>query len=463
MSSEATVTSTLVHYITNLSFEDLPGEVIRQAKLWMLDSIGCGLGGSQTPIGKTAVDALSQISSGAATVIGRSTKVDIATAALLNAMSINALDFDDADPSGHPSSTIIGTLLALCTSEKSTGRDLLLSYVAGFEASSRIGQAIAPSESRFGEVFGLGTHQTFGAVTAAAKLLNLNQNQTLNAYGIAGASAPVPSGQKWGWDSRPLTWMKDAVAVPAQAGVTATMLASAGFHGCRDILDGDAGFWRMAASDQCDFDLITRNLGSEFFIMNSSIKTYACCWFIHPTLDAVKAILEQYDLSHEDIAAIDVWSMTDLYDNFNFTQPHEMVDVQFSLPYCVALVLLGVPTGPEWVIKKRFSDAATLSIASQVTIHPDADADHIFHNNQRRISARVKITTNSCDVFEAAADAPRGTPGLPVTEQEIIDKYLSMALPVLGSSKAQVLLDFVLNLDSQEDLAPLAELIAGQH
>lgn len=454
------VTETLADFITNLTFEDLPPEVVNKAKLWMLDSIGCGLGGSQTQIGLTAVDALSQTSSGEARVVGRNNRVDMGTAALLNAMSINALDYDDSDPSGHPSSTLVGTLLALSNLGESTGRDLLLSYITGFEVSSRIGQAISPSAERFGEVFGLGTHQTFGAVTAAAKFRHLDREQTLNAMGIAGASAPVPSGQKWGWDNRPLTWMKDAVAVPAQTGVTSTTLAKAGFLGCRDILDGPTGFWRMAASDQCDFELMTRGLGTEFFIMNSSIKTYACCWFIHPTLDAIKAVIKDHGLSHQDIASVDVWSLSDLYQYFNFTEPQEMVDVQFSLPYCVALVLMGVGTGPEWVNKERFTDEMALSIGSRVTIHPDAGADDIFHHENRRISARVAITTVSGDRFEGYADAPRGTPRLPVSEQEIIDKYLSMAVPVLGADKAEELKAFVLSLESQKKVSRLADLIS---
>jgi len=321
-------TDKLADFITSLSFSELPEEVIKKAKYWMLDAIGCGLGGSQTELGKTAINSLSQTTSGNASVVGSDVSVDLGTGAFLNAMCINALDYDDCDPAGHLSSTLVGTLLALCSHQPETkGSDLLLSYIVGYEVNSRVGQATFPSEERFEEVWGLGTRSVIGDKAAAAKFRTPDKEQPLNAMGIAGASAPVPSAQKWGWDHRPLTWMKDAVALPAQLGIMSTTLAEAGFAGCRDILDGPTGFWRMAGSDRCDFDLMTRNLGTEFFILNNSVKMYACCWFIHPTLDAVQEIVKEHGLTHQDIDSIDVWSLTDLDRFFNFTEPKRMVDV----------------------------------------------------------------------------------------------------------------------------------------
>jgi len=431
---------------------------VRKAKFWFLDAIGCGLGGSQTVLARTAVDALSKTSKGKAMVIGRQVKVSVGTAAFLNAMSINALDFDDSSAGGHVSSTLIGTLLALLNQYDVDGRDLLLSYVVGYEVSTRITQAATPSKERFADVWGLGTHQTFGAVTSAAKLSGLNKLQTLNAMGIAGASAPVPSGQKWGWDKRPLTWMKDAVAFPAQIGIMSMTLAAGGFIGCRDILDGQQGFWRMAASDQCDFKSMTEGLGSEFVFMENSIKTYACCWFIHPTLDAIKSIVAKNDFSHRDIAKIEVWSLTDLSEMFNIIEPAEMVDAQFSLPYCVALLLLGIETGPQWFNKKLFSDEDVLSIGSRVRIYPDSKSDEIFHTEKRRITARVVISTISGESYEEIAPAPRGSPTCPVTEDEIIGKYIKLAEPVIGSKKAEELKSFILELESQAQISKLSEL-----
>ena len=454
-------TEIIADYITGTSYSDLPDEVVGKAKFWLLDTIGCGFGGVQSVLGQTAIRALAKISAGNAGVLGCSEKVSVGTSAFLNAMLINALDYDDSSAAGHLSSTLVGTLLAMKEQADVSGRNFLLSYVTGYEVGARVAKAGQPSAERFAEVWGLGTNQTFGAVAAAAKLMQLNKSQTLNALGIAGAGAPVPSGQKWGWDNRPLTWIKDAVAMPAQTGVVSTTLAEAGFLGCRDILDGPQGFWRMAASDRCDFDLLTRGLGSEYFIMDASIKTWSCCWFIHPTLDIVKNIVRHNGLVHQDIAQIDVWSLTDLSEMFTSIEPEELVDAQFSLPYCVALALLGIPPGPGWFNKDLFHDEIVLSIGSRVKIHPDSRSDDIFHNEDRRITARVVITTNGGASFEESAPAPRGTPMLPASEEEITGKYLAMAVPVIGSEKAQALMEFVLVLETYDSVTALSELAAA--
>ena len=122
-------TRLLADYIVASRGHELPPHVIEKAKLWMLDAIGCGLGGSRTVSAHTAVDALTQWSRGPCRVIGRGVSTDPGTSAYLNAQAINALDFDDCDPSGHPSSTLIGALLSLSAICNATGLELLNAYV----------------------------------------------------------------------------------------------------------------------------------------------------------------------------------------------------------------------------------------------------------------------------------------------------------------------------------------------
>ena len=451
-------TRKLAEYVRDTTFEDLPHDVVNRAKLFILDSIGCGLGGSTTALGSLAVRALSQQSRGSRLIIGRQECVNAQTSAFLNAMLINAMDYDESSPAGHLSATIVGALLALLRQSGVTGRDWLLSYVIGFEVCSRIAVATRPSVDRFSKVWGLGTFQTFGAVAAAAKLGNASEEQILNAMGIAGASAPVPSAQKWGWDNRPLSWIKDAVALPAQIGILATSLAESGFVGCRDILDGPKGFWRMAGSDKCDFEKMTAGLGDAYLLRNASFKTYPCCWFIHPTLDAIRHILDSNQLGPDDIERIDVRSLTDLAENFSFKNPKSLVDAQFSLPYCVAMLLLGVKTGPAWFDEHRFLDDSVLRQASKVFVHADERADSKFHI-ERRISSRISISAIDGEQFEFAARAPRGSPDNPIAPEAVVRKFSELANPVLGTRIADRVADLVLGLDRESCMTALPGLI----
>ena len=163
-------------------------------------------------------------------------------------------------------------------------------------------------------------------------------------------------------------------------------------------------------------------LGSDFYILGASTKTYSCCWFIHPTLDAINSIVSKHNIRHQDIENIDVWSVSYLCEMFDIVEPQELVDAQFSLPYCAAMTLLGVQTGPDWFDESLFTNSDVLSIGSRVNIHPDSQCDEIFHNEDLRISARVVITTINGETFEESASAPRGSPTNPISEDEMIDQ-----------------------------------------
>ena len=134
----SSATEEIGDFIARSSFSDLSDEVVRKAKFRLLDSFGCGFGGARSVLGKTAVEALAEISSGDATVIGSRHKTGVGTSAFLNAALINALDFDESSPAGHLSSTLIGTLLAMTGQTDASGRHLILSYVTGYEVGARV-------------------------------------------------------------------------------------------------------------------------------------------------------------------------------------------------------------------------------------------------------------------------------------------------------------------------------------
>jgi 2-methylcitrate dehydratase PrpD len=104
------VAETLARYATSLEYEDLPAEVVRETKRYMIDSIGCGLGG----FGSDASRIANRLAAGAsaehgATVMCSGVKTSPDLAAFANGVMIRYLDFNDGYISlgaGHPSDTI---------------------------------------------------------------------------------------------------------------------------------------------------------------------------------------------------------------------------------------------------------------------------------------------------------------------------------------------------------------------
>jgi 2-methylcitrate dehydratase PrpD len=214
-------------------------------------------------------------------VIGTRQRAAPGPAAFANAMAANALDYDDTGATGHPGATLIPAALALAEAGGRSGAELLAAVVAGYEVGARTLAGVQPSWERRVEVYGSGTVQTFGAAAAAARLLRLDAETTLSAFGLAGAFAPLPHEAKFGWDEDRLSWIKDNVAWPAEGGVRAARLAARGFRATRTILDGERGLWRMMGSDRGDAGRMVRGLGAEWDVLGLSLKPYPCCRWIH--------------------------------------------------------------------------------------------------------------------------------------------------------------------------------------
>ncbi len=293
---ESWVTRDLAAYAAKTRFEDYPKEAVEKAKTLILDSIGCMLGGCETSLGRALLTPIQSMGGSAeATIVGRRMKVPTVQAAFVNGGTANALDYDDTlQGFGHPGATIIPAALAIGEWKGTSGKDILNAVLIGYDVADRVAKAIQPSYDRYQKVWGVGTWQTFGAVAAAGRLLGFDLNRMLNAFGIAGATAPLPNTQKWGWDieERPIHWVKEPTGWPSWTGTMAALLASHGFVGNRYILDGDNGFWIMAGSDQCDFKAMTKGLGKEYEIANIAIKPHSSCRWQHAALDCVKQLKE---------------------------------------------------------------------------------------------------------------------------------------------------------------------------
>jgi 2-methylcitrate dehydratase PrpD len=461
---ETWVTRELATYAVETEFEDYPQEVIDRAKVLILDSIGCMFGGCQTNLGEAILTPIRSMGgSEEATIVGGGVKVPTIQAAFVNGTTANALDYDDTLLGiGHPGASIIPAALAIGEWTNASGRDVLNAILIGYDVGDRIGLAIQPTYERLQNVWGVGTWQTFSAVAAAAKVLNLDLKQTLNAYGVAGATAPLPNTQKWGWalEERPIHWVKEPTGWPCWTGTTAAVLAKHGFVGNNYILDGDNGFWIMAGSDQCDYDKMTEGLGSEYEVVNNiAIKPYSSCRWQHATLDCVKQLKDQHGLEPEDVKEIVVHSFA-WVKTHELYGPADMVDAQFCIPYTVTMVLLGLHPGPAWYTEENLKSEEILNLSKKVRVEVDPELDKAYFEKDQ-LSARVEVTTQQGEQFEAFVDVPTGDPRNPLSIQEIEDKFRNQALYSLEEEEVEEAIQLIYDFENLDSVSYLMSLLTG--
>lgn len=461
------VTRDLVEYTVQTRFEDFPGEVVDKVKKLLLDSIGCSLGGSRSPIGNAVLTPFKKMGgSPEATLIGGGMKVPAIQAAFTNGTNANALDFDDtylANGIGHPGSSVIPAALAVGEWKKATGREVMTAVITGYEVGNRIGLAIQPTHERLQKVWGVGTWQTFGAVVAAGKAMNLDVDRMFNAFGVAGATAPLPNTQKWGWDisERPIHWVKEPTGWPCWTGTLAATLAENGFVGNRYILDGDNGFWIMAGSDQCDVDKMTRGLGKDYVVVNDmSFKPYSCCRWQHPALDCIQRLKLDNDLEPTDIREIIVNSFSWVKSQEVY-EPVSVVDAQFCIPFTAAMVMMGNKPGPGWYTEENLADEAVTALAAKVRVHVD-DALNRRYNDKGELTARVEIITVQGEHLVAFVEIPSGDPRNPPSTAALEDKFKNQASYVLNENEINQVMEMIYDFDRLDNIDELMALLAGK-
>ncbi len=379
-------------------------------------------------------------------------------AAFINAQAAHILDYDETYKNiGHPAGPTIYPALAIGEMKKTSGKDLLVAFVVGYDIASRIASAMLPSEERRKQVWPFGTFHVFGSVSAASKVLSLDKNQIENALGIAGANAPMPSTRRY---VEKQCMVKNCEGWAAGAGVDAALLAKMGFTGLHDVLDGETGFWVMAGSDHCEWNLMLDKLGDEFEVMESAIKPYPICKWAHSTLDAFHAIMKETGLSAEEIKKCTVKSFSDICGRDSqeglALPPKTMEDAWTNLKWGIAMISLGIDRGPAWFHVELFKNRRALNLMRKIELQTDPVADKYF---PEKILSTVEVMTTNGERYTERVEIPRGDPKNPLSWDEVKQKFEELALPVIGSANSKKVVIGIEELEKQLDIRQFTRLL----
>jgi len=459
-------TRALAEFAVGFSLDACPPAVVHQAKRCTIETIACQLGGARTPLVQAALKALDRMEAGGgggvATLVGCRRRAAPDRAALINGIAANALDYDGGVVlQGHYGGTVIGSALAMAELTGATGREFVEAVVAAYEVTTRIGEATRPTPEYRRLVSGYGPHQGFAAVVAAGRLLKLDVDRMVHAFGIYATFAPLPSSAQWNWRNRPLTWTKDMVAWPSVSGINAALLAESGFLGPRTILEGDRGFWRMQASDRFDPAMLTDGLGDRFNIMRLYFKAYPTCRWNQAALDGIRQVMAKRAWGAHDVAAVEVGVARALVDQqFEDYAPHNLVDAQFSLPYAIALMLHGETAGPHWYEPALLESPAIRATMKKVTVRLEPEIERLFVE-RRMAGAIVRVTGADGSTEVVRIDHAHGDAENPLTDGELDDKYRALAGVAIGADAVEPLLQKMWDLERLERAAVLGDLAIG--
>lgn len=469
------VTAELAAFVSRTRYEDLPRDVVEKVKLVLLDDIGNALGGYVTDRARIALELVEETggSPQASVIGGHLTSYPLAS--FLNGELINALDYDAIGPLGsHITPYVTPTPLAMAEGRGSSGSKLILALALAHEIGGRVLSSMAQQKMVVDEAPGykesprFSTSGTvFGAVAGAASLLAFDQKTLTNAFGIAGASTPVPGNIKWHHTPGPSIMLKYNCwsGWVAQLATSAVLLAEKGFTGDRTILDGEYGYWQMVGSPYFLVENLLGGLGQTWHLDELAFKMYPTCAPYHAAIEGISRLVQENGLSADDIESIAVkCDPILLTPNRAHTEIQSFADMQFAvLPNLAVAALYGDEPGPSWQMPHVYRDPHIRRLVPRISlqIHPDIDALLARRSKQGKLpiymGSEVQVTAKG-KAFSMNIEAPRGSQARPVGREELLEKFRTNAsYSQLKTSKTERLIELVLNLDALGDIGELCQ------
>lgn len=474
-SNRRNITQELVEFITAIRFEDLPKEVVHEAKRVLLDSVGCALAGIHTDKGKLSINLARRLNGKPeSTILGTGNRVSCINAAFANGELINALDMDAIMYPGHISPYVIPGPLAVAESMGTSGKDLLLAIALGHEISGRIGESLRGSkkyikEDTGGKIIISDVHGLslciFGGTAGLGKILKLDPGKMLHAIGIAGHICPVPTVAKWQNTDPPSTMTKYLSAGwLGEAEITAAFLAEIGYIGDIDVLGGEHGFWKFYASDKWRPDILMKKLGQEWRFLNISYKPYPCCRLMHSGLDSFIKIIEENGLMPEDIEKVTLFldPLTDkpLWHNKEI-KTH--VDAQFSVPYVFAVAAHRIKSGADWQSLSTMTNCSIRDFMDKVSFMTHPHFDEIMLKGKMNSLSKVEVVAKG-RTFSEEKGWMKGDPfpeEARITDEELVEKFRNNGRGVLPTDRIDKAVKLIFGLDQIKDVRELTHSLAS--
>jgi len=453
------ITRDLAAWVAELSFDDIPSNVVERVKLILTDIVGIMVrarnDSESTP---PLVEALSDLdlNGGRFHVIGSPETWAALGAVRLNATDAHSIELDDtySQRGLHTSCVVVPAALAAAELVGASGRELLTGIVAGQETMCRVGLGLGQRSSR-------GFHSTpvsgaFGATAAAARILGLSAQQAEHAFGIvlSETSGNMQFHSNGAWTKR------SQIGHASASGFTAAVLASHDYTGPAEALEGSAGLFRLYGDAPAP-DLVTRELGKSWEILQIAFKPHAACRGTHAAIDAAIAIRDEESVDFDSIDRVEVGLPRAPLDLIGLLaepeaakrEPVTTVDGQFSIYFCVSVALrLGRLGWDDY--KTQFRDPRIRELMQRTSVYEDTRAVPI-----RRGSAAgsVRVWLRDGRSYERLVTTPKGEPERMLSTEELHTKFSSLARPFLGPAREGRLFETLMRLDLEASLDTLWE------
>ena len=417
------VTEILAHFVINHPSKGWSDAVDEQAHRTLANWMGCAIGASHHEPVEAALRAVMMLAPAPqASIFGRTERVDIANAALINGISSHTFDYDDTHLKTiiHPAGPVASALMALSELLDSSGREVMDALVLGIEVSCRVGNCIYPDHYDRGWHI-TGTTGILGAAAACSRLLKLSAAQTQMALGIA-ASQPVGLREQFGTMTKPLH-----PGAAAKTGLMAALMAKQGFTASARALEAPRGLIQVI-SDKCDWKEITEGLGLHWESALNTYKPFACGIVIHPSIDGCVQLRNQHKLKPEQIEEVRLKVHSLVIELTGKKTPKKGLEGKFSVYHSCAAGLIYGKAGEHEYSDAVVQDPAVIALRDKVQA--------VIDDSIGEAAADITVLTKDGKQHHILIEHAIGSLERPMSNEQLKTKFMDQVAAVIGPGAA---------------------------
>jgi 2-methylcitrate dehydratase len=443
--------------ILEFDSQSIPAEVALHSKLLILDSIGCALAAREEHAYQRAFRTFDALGGNAeCAIIGSKRRLPVTSAVMLNGVLIRELDLNDAyvGPAqmGHPSDNI-AVALSVGERQRSSGRDVLASVVAGYEIYCRA-QDLTTSRGPWDHV----TASAFAAPAIAGRLMNLDTERLANALALSAAHGNTLAAVRSGQLSNAKAM---ANALVAYQGTLCTLLASEGMTGPLTVLEGKDGL-NQAMLSGADLSLLVQPLHDRFRISDVSIKAYPCIGtsqaMVAGVIQARQEIVSPIkEVKHLEIRMADTPFVRGQVEDEDRRYPTSRETADHSFYYLAAVAMLDGELTRAQFEDGRWLEPSVKALMERMTIRTDASLNKYTPGS---FPCVLQIETANGGSRTVEVFYPKGHPKNRMSSVEVERKFRGCTRGVLSEAQQTKIISLVCDLEKLTNVSELMNHVA---
>lgn len=461
-----TIAEQLASEATQLRFRELPSRVVRQVKRIVLDIVGVGFGGYLSEPSQIIQALIKEMNGPTESTVLGGLKTSCLYATLANGVMVRYLDYMDRASlteearvvEGHHSESVV-PILALGERQHSTGEEVITNIVLAYELLNRFSDAAGGTYGALDKFWTPETIRTPCTIAlVGGRLLGLDAQQMAHALAIAGSFnlevGILHSGEEELTMARNLRF-----PYGAYHGILGALLAGKGFKGPLNVFEGHHGLNEVVAKGKIDFRKLTQRR-NDWTILYSWIKSLAAEGRMHGHLEATLKLVKEHNIKPEDVAQVKIKSSLRVYERMGNPEtrrhPTTKYTADHSSYFTTAIAILERSIAPEHYSDEKLRDPRVAELADKVSVEADPNLEDFSSAGSAEIITKTG-RKYSCEVLQ-----PKGHPKNPMTDEEIEQKFRSMAGKFMDENQMSRIIETVAKLDKLEDIGQLLRLLVIQ-